>query len=1093
MKRFLACITAVILTLAMLCGCVPSVKEALPDGTANRPSESPLPARSDNDIVDLRVNYEIEPECVEYEPVFSWAYNTETRNLKQTAYNIRLALSEEDLNNGNIVWDSGVVESSDMYGIKYTGDYELKEAAKYFWDVTVTTNKGDTLRSDVSTFSTALVETGFDGASWIQASTPKVAIENGNWIWYLNGDSQGSIPVKTEYFKYIHKLDKKVKSAMALFSADDYGELYINGKEAISISIDTGWSMPRCVDVTEFFTGDQAVFAARCMNKEAGYAAIIAVINIVYEDGTEEVITTDRSWYASEKKPSSGWESSDSVRGFTKINSSIIYGGAPWNSNCTVQYENSAPIMRNEFNVSGKVKSAFLYASAAGLYDAYVNGKKVDESALNPGRSEYQLRVMYQSYDVTELLTEGANAIGAVLGRGWYIGAYSPYGGTDPAFICKLVIDYEDGRREYVTTGGNWQVSLEGPIYYNDIFNGELYDATMEIEGFSNAGCKDDSFIPVSVVSSEELNIGSLVPQLSGKVTVKKVIQAQTVTKVGKDDYIYDFGQNIAGICSITATGQIGYSYVLRHAEMLNDGNTGSDGPAGTLYTANLRTASATDKYTFKGDPDGETYTPTFTYHGFRYLEINGLSSALPLQDVKALVLYSDLEDSGRIETSDELINKLYLNTLWGQRGNFLSTPTDCPQRDERMGWSGDAQIFCGTAAYNMNVKTFFDKYITDLNDCQHGDGSYPDVAPETGRANYGGSGNNAWGDAGVIIPWIMYERYGDMSYIEKYYDNMSKYAKYLFKTSKNYIREVSAYGDWLAIESTPVGVTDTAYCVRVFDILSEMAKLLGKDDDAVKFKENADNYRTAWVDKYVRSEGKLKSDTQTAYLVALAFEIVPEDMRASLAARLNEKIIKKGTLTTGFIGCNLLLPVLCEYGYEETAFMLLQNEEYPSWKYPILQGATTIWERWNSYTVENGFGDAGMNSFNHYSYGSVTEWLYDTLVGIKSGEAGETFMHFVLRPTCGGGLLYAKGEYNSLCGLIKSSWNALGDKMTVYNCTVPGNTSATLYLKAESLVAVKEGGVSLGESEGVTVVSFNNGVVELLLGSGTYNFTIEG
>ena len=1093
MKRVFAGLLALVILLSLLCSCVRGNKENLPSNTANRPSESPLPDNSDKDIADLRVNYEIEPDCVESTPVFSWTYNTNKRNLVQKTYEIRLALSEEDLLNNNLVWDSGAVESSDMYGISYSGDYELAEAAKYYWNVMVTTNSGDTFRSYISSFSTALTKTGFEGASWIGQKGDTVLIDAGSWIWYLNGDSQSTIPVKTEYFKYSHDLKKKVKSATALFSADDYGEFYINGNEAITVTKETGWQMPYCKDVTELFTGDKVLLAARCVNKEVGYAAIIAVVKIIYEDGTEETVTTDRSWYVTDKKQDAGWEKTSSIKGYSKVNSSIMYGGAPWYNNCNVSYLKSAPIVRGEFAVSGKVKSAFLFASAAGLYDAYINGTKVDDSALNPGRSEYQKRIMYQSYDVTGLLTEGANAIGAMLGRGWYIGAYSPYGGTEPAFICKLVIDYEDGRREYVTTDESWKISLEGPIYYDDIFNGEFYDATKEIEGFSLAANTDESFEPVAVFTSSELNLGDLVPQLSGKVTAKKTIQAQTVTQIDSKTFIYDFGQNIAGVPSITATGKAGSTYVLRHAEMLNDGSSGSDGPAGTLYTANLRSAAATDKYTFKGDISGETYVPAFTYHGFRYLEISGLTEALPLENVKALVLYSDLEDSGRIETSDELVNKLYLNTLWGQRGNFLSTPTDCPQRDERMGWSGDAQIFCGTAAYNMNVKTFYDKYITDLNDCQHSDGSYPDVAPETGRANYGGSGNNAWGDAGVIIPWIMYERYGDISYIEKYYDNMSKYAKYLLKTSNNYIREVSAYGDWLAVESTPVGVTDTAYCVRVFDILSEMAKLLGKNSDAEKFKENADNYRSAWVKKYVRNEGKLKIDTQTAYLVALAFDILPVEMRESMASRLNGKIVKTGSLTTGFIGCNLLLPVLCEYGYEDTGFMLLQNEEYPSWKYPILQGATTIWERWNSYTLESGFGDAAMNSFNHYSYGSVTEWLYDSLIGIKAGNRGDTFKNFILKPTSGGGLSYAKGEYNSLCGLIKSGWNAENGKMTSYNCTIPGNTAATLYLKADSVESVKESGLALGDAEGVTVVSFENGILELLIGSGTYNFTMEG
>ncbi len=1093
MKRLLKLTVVFLLLISLVCGCEPVVID--PSSTAARPEESPLIKDDDKEITGLRVNYETEPSCVEGSPVFSWIYNTSERDLVQTNYRIRLAKSIEDLNSGRLVWDSGSVESDRSFGIEYDGNDILSEATKYYWDVTVNTNKGRSFTGGPSYFSTALTDTGFEGASWIRDDAGNVDIGNGYWIWLLNKDAQGSVPVKTEYFKYSFKVSKNIKSAFCVFTADDHGELYINGKTAVTIEKATdAWQNAQSADVTELIVKGNNLIAARAVNTEVGYGAIIAAIKIEYDDGSSEYVTTDGTWYGSDKKQSSGWESSSDTGGFTMVNFKTAYGNGPWYSNVRISSLNSAPMVRGEFNVDGKVKSAFLFASAAGLYNAYINGVKVDNSVLNPGRSEYQTRIMYQSFEVTDLLKDGANAVGAVLGRGWYIGAYSPYGGTNPAFICKLVIDYADGRRVFYQTDDSWLFTADGPVLYDDIFNGETYDARLEKDGWALPGADLSGWNKVSVTDEAALGVGALVPQLSGTVTVKKTLTAGSFSKVDTNTYIYDFGQNLAGVPSITVKGSKGTEVVLRHAEMLNDGSAGSDGKKGTLYTANLRSALATDKYILKGDAAGETYTPSFTFHGFRYLEISGLKDPLPLENVKALVLYSDLEETGRIETSDELINKLFLNTLWGQRGNFLSTPTDCPQRDERMGWSGDAQIFCGTAAYNMNVKQFFDKYITDLNDCQHGDGSYPDVAPGTWRANYSGSGNNAWGDAGVIIPWIMYTRYGDISYIVKYYDNMTRYSKYLLNTSPNHLRSVSAYGDWLSIdESTPVGVTDTAYCIRVFDILANMARLLGKDQDAAKFEDHAAKYRTSWIENYVRKEGRLKHDTQTAYLVALAFDILPEDQRAAMAERLNTKIVKRGTLTTGFIGCSLLLPVLCEFGYTDTAFMLLQQTEYPSWNYPILQGATTIWERWNSYTLENGFGDAGMNSFNHYSYGSVTEWLYSSLCGIGNFEDSPAFSVIKLSPTVGGNLIYAQGEYNSINGLIKSSWNALNNKMTVYKCTVPGNTKAILTLKAEALGDVKEGGIALEEAEGVKVVSFQNGILTLELGSGEYYFTIGG
>ena len=358
-----------------------------------------------------------------------------------------------------------------------------------------------------------------------------------------------------------------------------------------------------------------------------------------------------------------------------------------------------------------------------------------------------------------------------------------------------------------------------------------------------------------------------------------------------------------------------------------------------------------------------------------------------------------------------------------------------------RTGWSGDAQIFCGTAAYNMNVKQFFDKYITDLNDCQRVDGAYPDVAPQTSRSMYGGSGNNAWGDAGVIIPWTMYIRYGDVSYLEKYYSNMKHYARYLMASSAGHIRNVSAYGDWLSIgESTPVEVTDTAYTIYVMDLMVKIANLIGKTSDAARFADEADKYRKAWLSKYVVSEGKLRYDTQTAYLVGLAFDIIPDDQKQAFADRLNEKIKRnKNRLTTGFIGCPLLLPTLCRYGHTDTAFALLQQEEYPSWKYPILQGATTIWELWNGNTA-----DPGMNSGNHVMLlGDLIPWYYSYLGGIRGFNG---YSRIILKPTPLDGLGHVNCSYNSVSGRIESCWRRKGN-LFEWDILIPPNRTAEVWL----------------------------------------------
>ncbi len=1091
MKKITAWILTAIMLLTAFAGC--TKRGSGPDATAG-PEDKPDETHG---VVSLRVNYETEPNCVDGAPVFSWAVNSAIRGTLQDSYVIKVARSEAELESGTLVWDSGKVSSRENVCVQYGGAPEsLLPATRYYWKVAVETNKGETLTSGTESFITALGDNGFDTAQWIIAGGKSGAdVERANWIWLLSGDSQGSVPVKTEYFRKTLELGKTVRSAVIAYAADDYGELYVNGENVIATVESDGWEHGVFADITELLHGGKNVLAARVVNKQEGYGALLIKLVIEYTDGTKETVLSDKSWIATDKNPGKAWYAADaSEASYKAVNSAVKYGNAPWNSNVTLTDKNaSAPLLRRDFEVGGKIRGAFMYASAAGLYQLYVNGVRPDETVLNPGRSEYTERVMYQCFDITHLLKEGGNTLGAMLGRGWYIGAASPYGGVYPAFIGKLVIEYDDGRRETIVTDGEWRVSEQGPVLSDDIFDGETYDARRELTGWSENGFDASGWQPAAVTDAKKLGIGEPVPQLSGSVRVMDRVAAQSVTEIAKNTYIYDFGQNLAGVVSVKLKGEAGTEVTLRHAEMLNDGNKGSDGPKGTLYTANLRSAKATDRYIMKGAPEGETYTPTFTFHGFRYVEISGLGTAPELSDVTALVVYSGLEDTGRLTTSDALLNQLISNTYWGQRGNFLSTPTDCPQRDERMGWSGDAQIFCGTSAYNMNVKTFFDKYITDLNDCQRDNGAYPDVAPATWRQYYTGAGNNAWGDAGVIIPWIMYQRYGDSSYIEKNYSNMKRYGSYLVSTSQNYIRSVSAYGDWLSIgESTEVGVTDTAYCIRVFDILEQMALLLGKDKDAQRFANHAAKYREAWIAKYVRSETKLRNETQTAYLVALAFDILPEEQRQAMADRLNERIVKRGNkLTTGFIGCSLLLPVLCRFGHEDTAFSLLQQEEYPSWKYPVLQGATTIWERWNSYTIADGFGDAAMNSFNHYSYGSVTEWLYDSLAGICCDEASPAFSHFILRPTAGGGITSAAGEYDSIRGLIKSSWEAADNAITKYSCTVPGNTTATLYLRAASADNVTEQGRSLAETEGVEIAGFENGVLTLTLGSGDYTFEI--
>ena len=1051
-------------------------------------------AAGERDAVgNLRINYERSPNCVEENPDFSWNLLSSVRGAKQTSYRIKVADSEEALGSEELVWDSGTVESDACVGIPCEG--KLREATNYYWNVTLTNERSEEITSAASAFTTALFETEFDGAGWITDVVSPVSaidLEGANWIWLLNGED---FEAGTEYFRCHFTSEGTLRSAVVAVTGDDSVELYLNGRAVASEEECGGWSGVTVRDVTDFVREGDNVFAASCVNGD-GPGALILKLCLKYADGTEKTVVTNDDWLASKKEHKHWSDETSNETDYQPVDYLEAFGGGAWGGNVVYATATEVPslMLRKTFTLEKKeVETAVLYASAAGLYEAYCNGEKLGDGVLNPGRTEYDVRVKYQCYDVTNQLRQGDNAIGAILGHGWWLGADAPYGARNAAFIAKLVVRFTDGSTQTVGTDGSWRLTDDGPIRCDDPFDGETFDARREPDGWSEAVFNDAAWAPAEPIDADVLGIGKLEPQLTGVVKEMDRLNAVSVRCVKSKTYIYDFGQNLAGVASIRVTGNEGDVVTLRHAEMLNDKSEGSDGKAGTLYTANLRSAKATDTYILKGDPNGEIYTPRFTFHGFRYLEISGLSEALPLEDVAAVVLYSDMEDTGTLSTSDDLINQLACNTYWGQRSNFLSVPTDCPQRDERMGWSGDAEIFCGTAAYNMNVKTFFDQYITALNDAQELSGAYPDVAPQHKRSGYSGTGNAGWGDAGLIIPWTMYTRYGDRSYIEKYYDNMVSYAEYLLGGSNDHIRRVSWTGDWLSMgEDTDIELIDTAYCVYAMDLMEKMALLLEKTDDAARFADEAEAYREAWNKAFVTGDGKLTCDSQTAYLLALAFEILPEGSRQAFADTLAKKVEDNGSkLTTGFIGCPLLLPVLSEYGHTQTAFALLQQEDFPSWKYPILQGATTIWERWNSYTIKDGFGDAAMNSFNHYSYGSVTEWIYDTLIGIACDEDAPGFSHFILRPTCGGGLTHAEGSYLSMYGLIRSVWEAENDEMTSYRCTVPANTTATLYLPAQSLSSVSENGKSLSDAKGVSIVSEKDGSVELLLDSGSYVFTL--
>ncbi len=748
-----------------------------------------------------------------------------------------------------------------------------------------------------------------------------------------------------------------------------------------------------------------------------------------------------------------------------------------------------APIVRKSFKLDqskGKIAQARAYASAAGLYELYLNGQKVGDDFLNPGSTQYDQHVMYQSFDITEMLQSGDNTVSAMLGRGWYCGwAGLVFNKPQPAFIGKIVIEYTDGSVQTIVSDGSWEYTLDGPITENDIYNGETYNARKTPEEYR--------YSPVKVTSAEELDIGTITSQVSGTVKAMQTLEPISMTETSEGTYLYDFGQNFAGVAEITVNAEAGTVVTMRFGEMLNDDSSTADGPEGTLYTANLRGAEATDRYNCMGTGE-ETWHPVFTYHGFRYVEVTGVELE-NIVSLKALVLYSDMADSSTFECSNAMINQLSSNTYWGQRSNFLVTPTDCPQRDERYGYLGDAQVFCGTAMYQMDTKTFFDQFMMSIADCQQLNGTFPNSAPGAykteDQAAHGG-----WADGGIIIPYTMYVRYGDLSLIEKYYDNMVTYLDYMLRDAgDDFIRDSQPiYGDWLVIgESTPVPVIDTAYCAYTFGLMSEMAGWLGKTDDQAKYADYSQKFKDAWCNAYLNEDGSTTCDTQTSYAMGLTFDIIPDEIKPASTQKLVDRIEANGwKIAAGYAGVSRILPALTENGRSDVAFRLLEQTECPSWLYPVTLGATTIWERWDGYVPGEGFQDPSMNSFNHYAFGSVMDWVYSSLIGIQcdTTKDGAAFSHFTLQPHTGGSLTYASGSYVSMYGTIESSWK-LENGNLVYTCTVPANTTATLRLPCAEGASVQESGNPADSAEGVTAAGYEDGAAVFELASGTYTFTV--
>jgi len=756
-----------------------------------------------------------------------------------------------------------------------------------------------------------------------------------------------------------------------------------------------------------------------------------------------------------------------------------------------------SPHFRKEFLTTKTIASARVYVTSHGFYELQLNGKKVGDQVLTPGWTSYVKRLQYQVYDVTTLLLKGNNAIGAVLGDGWYRGTlawgnnWAIYG-KRLGILFQLRITYTDGSEAMIVSDETWKASNDGAIRMDDIYNGETYDATKKLTGWNNPGYDDKNWQNVKIGN---YNNSNLIASEGSPIRKIQEIKPVKIFRTPKGKLIVDMGQNMVGWLRLKVSGNKGTVVTLRHAEVMDKW--------GEFYTTNLRAAKCQLTYTLAGTGE-ETYEPRFTFMGFRFVEVTGFPGELTTDNLTGVVVHSDMAVTGSYECSNPLVNQLQHNIQWGQKGNFVDVPTDCPQRDERLGWTGDAQAFCRTASYNMDVSSFFSKWLKDVAADQKPAGEIPFVIPDilNKQGSLTGGTSAGWGDVCVIAPWTMYQVYGDKKLLETQYMSMKAWVEYIRKKAGNsYIwKDGSVFGDWLFYHppvnnhTEPDGYTEhdfiaTAFYAYSTSILAEAAKALGKTEDEKAYSDLFNMIKEEFINEYVTKAGRVGTNSQTSYVLALKFNLLPDNLRSKAAEFLANDIKSRNNhLSTGFLGTPYLCYVLSDNGYTDIAYDLLLQESYPSWLYPVKMGATTIWERWDGEKTDSTFQDPDMNSFNHYAYGAIGDWMYRVSAGIET--MGPGYKHIIIQPHPTKKLTFARASFESSYGTIVSGWEKKDGKIIV-KVRIPINTTAKIILPAPSQDKVIENGKALSQNIYLKDIKASDNKLSMQAGSGEYIFEI--
>ena len=1060
-------------------------------------------------------------------PMLSWQLRDGGPGAKQTAYEITVfSKAALPVSAKPDVWDSGRVQSEKSTGVPYGGS-ALSAEKRYYWRVRVWDKDGKpSPTSAVSWWETGLLDQSNWKAQWIGYEDAELhSIRESGAIWITTaaaasskGETTSATSEMHSDFRFRFSLDRPVRRAVLYTTGEDAAAAWVNGKQALQPQPLPPWKqMPWGTyahqDVTSAVHSGGNLLAVEVTRYSvprerlaATHSPMSACLYLVFADGSTKVLSTATDGWKAMSDASDGWQedgfhdaSWKSAERY-RSNTEAIGGdeaGIPWPTG-------PVTALRHSFRQDKEIVSARLYATALGAYKFYLNGSPVGDQVLAPGWMDFREHVPYQVYDVTRQVKRGDNAIAAYLAPGWYSTPLrwfrqgNNYGNTQPALKAQLRIKHTDGSVEWIATDSSWKAETS-PILQAEIYDGETRDARKEFPGWDTASFSDAAWHPAMVVTPKEPRI---IAQYYQPIREEKVMTVKALTSPTPGVYIFDFGQNMSAVPRLHVSGNRGDNVKLRFGEVLN-----SDG---TLYTENLRSAKATDHFILAGSKV-EDFQPLFTFHGFRYAEISGLRGKPTEETLKAVVLHTDAPFTTRFSTGDAMVNQLWSNILWGQRSNFVGVPTDCPQRDERLGWSADAQVFWRTATYNMDLTAFSQKYAADLHGTQVGTAMYGIYAPgvDTPNPGYGA----AWSDAGVIVPWTGWMQSGNTQIIDDNWEGMEHYIAAIEQKNPDHLWRNdfgSAFGDWLTPTiTTPEDLLATAYWAYDASLMKQMALATGRTADAERYGALFEKIKRAFQKAYVRSDGfvgavdrypsippptinpsdaeeskKRPVETQTGYVLALHMNLLPQELRAKSAQRLVDKIAQNGgQLGTGFLGTPYLLEVLSDTGHSDVAYRLLLDKKYPSWGYVVEHGATTTWERWNGDKMRN---DPSMNSYNHYAYGAVAEWMYRYAAGVDATASDAGFHTIYLHPNFDSQLGHLNFDYDSAYGTIHSEWNSQGGRAT-WKITVPPNTTAMLSTNDSNASSFMLDGEPLEHSSKVGADPTSG---DFKLAAGTYTLT---